>query len=49
MASPTAHAQATRHVARDYSYVLTELRRVAVVVLFIIGGLIGTAAALRWF
>jgi len=39
----------SRHVARDYSYVLAELRRIALVIAVIVVGLIVTAAALRWF
>ena len=49
-ATPSAvRAQPIRHISRDYSYVLAELRRVAVVISIIIGGLMGTAVALRWF
>jgi hypothetical protein len=49
VAVPLAVAsQSTRHVARDYSYVLVELRRIALVIAIIVVGLIVAAAALRW-
>lgn len=37
-----------KHVARDYSYVIFDLRRLAVVMAFIIVGLFIAAAGLRW-
>ena len=40
---------AGKHVARDYSYVIVELKRVALVIAFIIAGLFVAAASLRWF
>ena len=36
-----------RHITRDYSYVLAEVRRVAVIAGFIVAGLILTAVFLR--
>ncbi|MBI1885119.1 MAG: hypothetical protein HYS09_02190 [Chloroflexi bacterium] len=38
-----------RHVLRDYTYVLAELRRIVIVLAIVIGGLIAAAAGLRWF
>jgi hypothetical protein len=32
-----------RHIARDHSYVLGDLRRIALIVAFIVGGLVITA------
>lgn len=40
--------QEGKHIPRDYSYVLGEVKRIAVVVPFIIGSLIVTAVFLRW-
>ena len=33
----------TEHIARDYSYVITDLRRIALIVAFIVAGLVITA------
>ncbi len=33
----------TQHLARDYSYVVTDLRRIALIVAFIVVGLVITA------
>ncbi len=33
----------TQHIARDYSYVVTDLRRIALIVAFIVAGLVITA------
>jgi hypothetical protein len=33
----------TRHIVRDHRYVLDDLRRVALIVVFIVGGLVITA------
>ncbi len=33
----------TQHIARDYSYVVTDLRRIAIIVAFIVAGLVITA------
>ena len=41
-AKPTA-----RHIAKDYGYVLGELRRIGIIVLVIVAGLIAAAVALR--
>jgi hypothetical protein len=38
---------AARHIVRDYSYVFGELRRVAIIVLVIVAGLVAAAVALR--
>jgi hypothetical protein len=32
-----------RHIARDHGYVLGDLRRIALIVAFIVGGLVITA------
>jgi hypothetical protein len=44
----TAAPQTVRHIARDYSYVVSELRRIAPIIAVIIAGLILAAAFLRW-
>jgi hypothetical protein len=36
-----------RHIAKDYSYVFGELRRIGIIVLVIVAGLIAAAVALR--
>ena len=38
---------AARHIARDYSYVFGELRRIAIIMLVIVAGLVAAAVALR--
>ena len=48
-AASTAASSTARHVSRDYSYVLVELRRIALVIAIIVVGLLGATAALRWF
>ncbi|MFQ6019406.1 MAG: hypothetical protein ACE5KW_01465 [Dehalococcoidia bacterium] len=49
VAGVTAAPQSVRHIARDYSYVVIELRRIVPVIAIIIGGLIVAVALLRWF
>jgi hypothetical protein len=47
-ASPSAASGASsRHVARDYSYVLVELRRIAITGAIIVAGLAVAAVLLR--
>jgi hypothetical protein len=41
-AKPTA-----RHIAKDYSYVFGELRRIGIIVLVIVAGLVAAAVVLR--
>lgn len=48
VAAPAREGTASRHVARDYSYVIVELRRIALVMAFIMAGLFVAAATLRW-
>ena len=43
----TSTKPAARHIAKDYSYVFGELRRIGIVVLVIMAGLIAAAVALR--
>jgi hypothetical protein len=44
----TTSAKATaRHIVKDYSYVFGELRRIGIIVLVIVAGLIAAAVALR--
>lgn len=43
----TSTKPATRHIAKDYSYVFGELRRIAIIVLVIVAGLVAAAVALR--
>jgi hypothetical protein len=38
---------AARHIAKDYSYVFGELRRITIIVLAIVAGLVAAAVALR--
>ena len=38
---------AARHIARDYSYIFGELRRIAIIVVVIAAGLVAAAVALR--
>jgi hypothetical protein len=38
---------ATRHIARDYSYILGELRRIIIIGLVIVAGLVAAAVVLR--
>jgi len=38
---------AARHIAKDYSYVFGELRRITIIVLAIVAGLVAAAIALR--
>ncbi len=38
----------TRHVTRDYSYVIGEVRRIVLLIAFIIFSLVLTAVFLRW-
>jgi hypothetical protein len=38
---------AARHIVKDYSYVLGELRRIMIVLLVIVAGLVAAAVALR--
>ncbi len=47
--TPSTEGISSKHVVRDYSYVVVELRRVALVMAFIIAGLFVAAATLRWF
>ena len=42
-APPRERASEVRHIARDHSYVLGEIRRSGILVAFIIGGLVITA------
>ncbi|MDP2949616.1 MAG: hypothetical protein Q8P22_08780, partial [Chloroflexota bacterium] len=44
--SATARAPA-RHIGRDYSYVLGEVRRIAIIMAIVIAGLIAMAIILR--
>jgi hypothetical protein len=41
-AKPTA-----RHIAKDYSYVLGEVRRIVIIMLVIVAGLVAAAVVLR--
>ena len=43
VAVPQERSSQPRHVARDYSYVAGDLRRIALIVAFIIAGLVITA------
>jgi hypothetical protein len=38
---------AARHIVKDYSYVLGELRRIMIIMLVIVAGLVAAAVALR--
>jgi hypothetical protein len=38
---------AARHIVKDYSYVLGELRRIMILMLVIVAGLVAAAVALR--
>jgi hypothetical protein len=38
---------ATRHIARDYSYISGELRRIIIIALVIVAGLVAAAVVLR--
>ena len=38
---------AARHIGKDYSYVLGELRRIMILMLVILAGLVAAAVALR--
>ncbi|MGQ9572927.1 MAG: hypothetical protein ACUVV3_07060 [Dehalococcoidia bacterium] len=46
-AAAASTKSAARHIAKDYSYVLGELRRIAIIVLAIVAGLVAAAIALR--
>jgi len=46
VASSTARGPA-RHIGRDYSYVLGEVRRIAIIMAIVIAGLIAAAIILR--
>jgi hypothetical protein len=46
-AATTSAKPAARHIAKDYSYVFGELRRIAIIVLAIVAGLVAAAVALR--
>lgn len=51
MAVPTLVREArpeVKHVARDYSYVLSELRIIVLLALFLLASLVLTALFLRW-
>ena len=43
----TSTKPAARHMLKDYSYVFGELRRIAIVLLVIVVGLVAAAVALR--
>ncbi len=43
----TSTKPAARHIVKDYSYVFGELRRIVIVVLVIVAGLVAAAVALR--
>jgi len=44
----TASSKPTaRHIGRDYSYVLGELRRIIIIMLVIVAGLVAAAVVLR--
>jgi len=43
----TATKTASRHISRDYSYVPSDLKRIAITVGIIVAGLIAAAIALR--
>jgi hypothetical protein len=43
----TSSKPATRHIARDYSYVSGELIRIAIIMLVIVAGLVAAAVVLR--
>jgi hypothetical protein len=43
----TSTKPAARHIARDYSYVFGELRRIGIIVVVIVAGLVAAAVALR--
>jgi hypothetical protein len=45
--STTSAKPVARHIAKDYSYVLGELRRIGIIVLVIVAGLIAAAVVLR--
>lgn len=38
---------AARHIVKDYTYVFGELRRIAIIVVVIVAGLVAAAVALR--
>jgi len=42
-------AAPVRHLTRDYGYVRGELRRIAIMLVVVMGGIIGAAAGIRWF
>ena len=46
-AASTATKPAARHIAKDYSYVFGELRRIAIIVGVIAAGLVAAAVVLR--
>jgi len=46
-AATTSTKPAARHIVRDYSYVFGELRRIAIIVVVIVAGLVAAAVALR--
>ena len=43
----TSTKPAARHIAKDYSYVFGELRRIAIIVGVVVAGLVAAAVALR--
>ncbi|MCJ7509338.1 MAG: hypothetical protein MUP14_00390 [Dehalococcoidia bacterium] len=43
----TPTKSAARHIVKDYGYVLGELRRIMIVLLVIVAGLVAAAVALR--
>ncbi len=43
----TSSKPAARHIAKDYSYVFGELRRIAIIVGVVVAGLVAAAVALR--
>ncbi|GAF71522.1 unnamed protein product [marine sediment metagenome] len=46
-AATTSTKPAARHIAKDYSYVFGELRRIAIIVGVVVAGLVAAAVALR--
>jgi hypothetical protein len=46
-AATTPTKTTIRHLAKDYSYVFGELRRIAIIVLVVVAGLVAAAIALR--
>jgi hypothetical protein len=46
-AATTSTKPAARHIAKDYSYIFGELRRISIIVLVIVAGLVAAAIALR--